>query len=127
MSRSPLTETVNRIGFAAEPKPASAVAATSSVARRAARSIELARVTRTKQLIVSLTALVGGLLLAAPAAIAADGVGLWGRTDDKVITYASFAVMGFFVILVVALTLVQQRLENRKERARDELERLRGP
>ena len=39
------------------------------------------------------------LLTLAPAAIAADGVGLWGRTDDKVITYFSFAVMAFFATM----------------------------
>ena len=31
--------------------------------------------------------LIGCLLLLAPAAMAADGVGLYGRTDDKVVTY----------------------------------------
>jgi hypothetical protein len=67
------------------------------------------------------------LLALAPAAIAADGVGLWGRTDDKVVTYASFAVMAFFAILVVVLSIIQIRLESRKERAREELERLRRP
>ena len=67
------------------------------------------------------------LLVLAPAAIAADGVGLWGRTDDKVVTYASFVVMGFFAILVVVLSVIQIRLENRKDRAREELERLRRP
>jgi hypothetical protein len=65
------------------------------------------------------------LLVAASPAMAADGVGLWGRTDDKVITFWSFAVMGFFVILVVVLSLIQIRLESRKERAREEIERLR--
>jgi hypothetical protein len=65
------------------------------------------------------------LLVAATPAMAADGVGLWGRTDDKVITFWSFAVMGFFVILVVVLSLIQIRLESRKERAREEIERLR--
>jgi hypothetical protein len=59
--------------------------------------------------------------------MAADGVGLWGRTDDKVVTYASFAVMAFFAILVVVLSIIQIRLESRKERAREELERLRRP
>lgn len=67
------------------------------------------------------------LLALAPAAMAADGVGLWGRTDDKVVTYASFAVMAFFAILVVVLSIIQIRLESRKERAREELERLRRP
>lgn len=66
-------------------------------------------------------------LVASPAALAADGVGLWGRTDDKVVTYFSFAVMAFFTVLITVLTIVQSRLESRKERAREELERLRRP
>jgi hypothetical protein len=67
------------------------------------------------------------LLAWAPTATAADGVGLWGRTDDKVVTYFSFAVMAFFAILVVVLSIIQMRLESRKDRAREELERLRRP
>ena len=67
------------------------------------------------------------LLLLAPVAMAADGEGLYGRTDDKVVTYASFIIIAFFAILVVVLSLIQIRLESRKERARDELERLRRP
>ena len=67
------------------------------------------------------------LLTLAPSALAADGVGLYGRTDDKVVTFFSFAVIAFFAILVVVLSLIQIRLESRKERAREELERLRGP
>ncbi len=67
------------------------------------------------------------LLAFAPAAMAADGVGLWGRTDDKVITYFSFAVMAFFAIFVVVATVIQSRLESRRDRAREELERLRRP
>jgi hypothetical protein len=67
------------------------------------------------------------LLVLAPGAMAADGVGLYGRTDDKVVTYASFIVMAFFAILVIGLSLVQIRLESRKERAREELERLGRP
>jgi uncharacterized membrane protein YbhN (UPF0104 family) len=65
------------------------------------------------------------VLALAPAALAADGVGLWGRTDDKVITFFAFAVMAFFAILVTVLSLIQIRLESRKERIRRELERLR--
>jgi uncharacterized membrane protein YbhN (UPF0104 family) len=67
------------------------------------------------------------VLALAPAAMAADGVGLWGRTDDKVITFFAFAVMAFFAILVTVLSLIQIRLESRKERLRRELERLRPP
>ena len=78
--------------------------------------------------LVALTAAALVLALAlAPAAMAADGVGLWGRTDDKVITFFAFAVMAFFTILVTVLSLIQIRLESRKERLRRELERLRPP
>jgi hypothetical protein len=63
----------------------------------------------------------------APSALAADGVGLWGPTDDKVVTYWGFGVMVFFVLFVVVLSLIQIRLESRKERLRQELERLRPP
>jgi uncharacterized membrane protein YbhN (UPF0104 family) len=78
--------------------------------------------------LVALTAAALVCLLAlAPAAMAADGVGLWGRTDDKVITFFAFAVMAFFAILVTVLSLIQIRLESRKERVRQELERLRPP
>lgn len=63
----------------------------------------------------------------APSAFAADGVGLWGPTDDKVVTYWGFAVIAFFAILVTVLSLIQMRLESRKERLRQEIERLRPP
>jgi hypothetical protein len=64
------------------------------------------------------------LLLAAPPALAADGEGLYGRTDDKVITFFCFGVIAFFAILVTVLSLIQMRLEARKERRRSDLERL---
>ena len=82
---------------------------------------------RARRLVLLLTTVALVLLAWAPTAMAADGVGLWGRTDDKVVTYFSFAVMAFFAILVVVLSVIQMRLESRKERAREELERLRRP
>jgi hypothetical protein len=72
--------------------------------------------------IVSLA--VTALLALAPAAFAADGVGLYGRTDDKIITFFAFGVMAFFTILVIVLSLVQIRLDARKERRTQDLERL---
>jgi peptidoglycan/LPS O-acetylase OafA/YrhL len=65
-----------------------------------------------------------GLLLAAPAALAADGVGTYGRTDDKVVTFFAFGLIAFFAILVTVLSLIQIRLENRKQRRTEDLERL---
>jgi hypothetical protein len=64
------------------------------------------------------------LLALAPAAMAADGVGTYGRTDDKVVTFFAFGVMGFFTILVITLSLIQIRLDNRKDRRKEDLERL---
>jgi hypothetical protein len=67
------------------------------------------------------------LAVGAPGAFAADGVGLWGPTDDKVVTYFGFACIIFFTVLVTVLSLIQGRLDSRKERRRQELERLRPP
>lgn len=78
----------------------------------------------TPALIVAMALL--GLLAVAPAAIAADGEGLWGRTDDRVITFFAFGVIGFFALLVIVLSLIQSRREGRKERLRRDFERLRG-
>ena len=69
----------------------------------------------------------GAMLASTPIAMAADGVGLWGRTDDRVVTYWGFAIIAFFAILVTVLSIVQIRLEGRKERAKQDLERLRRP
>lgn len=60
----------------------------------------------------------------APAAMAADGVGLYGRTTDKAVTYFAFGLIAFFAILVIVLSLIQIRLDNRKQRRTEDLERL---
>jgi putative copper export protein len=65
-----------------------------------------------------------GMLVIAPAAMAADGVGVYGRTDDKVVTFFAFGLIAFFAILVTVLSLIQIRLENRKQRRTEDLERL---
>jgi hypothetical protein len=84
-------------------------------------------VNRARRLAALLALTLGALLMGAPAAMAADGVGLWGRTDDKVVTYFAFGVMIFFTVLVIVASLIQGRLEGRKDRMREELERLRRP
>ena len=63
------------------------------------------------------------VLLAAPVALADNGVGLAGPTTDKTVTFFCFGVIAFFAILVIVLTLVQERLERRKERRRYDLQR----
>lgn len=64
------------------------------------------------------------LLLAAPAALASSGEGLAGRVSDQTITFFAFAVIAFFALLVIVLSLIQSRLERRKEKRRLDLERL---
>jgi hypothetical protein len=82
-------------------------------------------VSRLAKLVLVALIAVSALLVLAPTAMAADGVGLWGRTDDRVITFFAFAVIAFFAIFVTVLSLLQIRLESRKERLRAEMERLR--
>jgi preprotein translocase subunit SecG len=66
---------------------------------------------------IGLTALFYALM--APVALADGhdgGEGLWGETNDKVITYAGFILIVGFPILILILTLIQSRLEKRKDR-----------
>jgi hypothetical protein len=64
------------------------------------------------------------MLIAAPAAFASEGVGLAGPTDDKTVTFFCFGVIAFFAALVIVLSLIQNRLEKRKEQRRADLARL---
>ena len=57
--------------------------------------------------------------LLAPAALADGhdgGEGLWGETNDQVVTYAGFILIVGFPVLILTLTLIQNRLEKRKDR-----------
>lgn len=71
----------------------------------------------------ALLAALVSLLMAAPAALADNGVGLAGPTTDKTVTFFCFGVIGFFAILVIVLTLIQERLERRKEARKYDLQR----
>lgn len=70
---------------------------------------------------------VGALLGPAATALAADGEGLVGRPTDFEITMWGFGVIALFIILPIVLSYVQHRLDTRKERAREQLERVRKP
>jgi len=76
-----------------------------------------------RRLLPPLIALVA-LFVITPAAMAADGVGTYGRTNDKVVTFFAFGLIAFFAILVTVLSLIQIRLDNRKQRRTEDLERL---
>jgi hypothetical protein len=59
------------------------------------------------------------LAVSAPLALAAathdGGEGLWGETNDEVITNAGFVLIAFFPLLVFVLSMVQWRLDKRKD------------
>jgi len=78
---------------------------------------------RREQLAVGILAALFSPLLAAPVALAEYGVGLAGPTDDKTVTFFCFGVIAFFAITVIVLSLIQGKLEKRKERRRYDLER----
>jgi hypothetical protein len=66
-------------------------------------------------------------LASAPAALAADGVGLGGRTTDKSVTFFCFGVIALFMVLPIVLSLIQARLDGRKERMRERMDRVHRP
>jgi hypothetical protein len=63
------------------------------------------------------------MLLATPFALADNGTGLAGPTTDKTVTFFCFGVIAFFAILVIVLSLIQEKLERRKERRKFDLQR----
>ncbi len=69
-------------------------------------------------------ATVTAFLAFAPGAFAADGIGLYGPANDKVIVYFSFGAMIIFAAFVIGATLIQMRLDKRKEQRKEALERL---
>jgi putative copper export protein len=79
--------------------------------------------TRLTTAFAALGAVLLSLLLAAPLALADNGVGLAGPTTDKTVTFFCFGVIAFFAILVIVLSIVQGKLEARKERRRYDLQR----
>jgi hypothetical protein len=79
------------------------------------------------RLTVAIGIAVVAMLAIAPGAMAADGVGLGGRTTDKSVTFFCFGVIALFMILPIVLSLLQARLDGRKERMREQIERVRRP
>jgi len=77
-------------------------------------------VKRTVAALLSIWALI---LATAPMALASEGVGLAGPVTDKTVTFFCFGVIAFFAVLVIALSLIQGRLEKRKEQRKGDLAR----
>lgn len=77
-----------------------------------------------KRIAATLLSIWVSLLLLAPAAMAENGVGLAGPTTDKTVTFFCFGVIAFFALLPIVLSLIQGRLEKRKDQRREDLQRL---
>lgn len=83
------------------------------------------RLTKTAGGALAATALTAAI--GTPLAAAADGEGLLGRPTDFEITMWGFGVIALFIFLPIVLSIIQHRLDTRKERAREQLERVRRP
>ena len=70
---------------------------------------------RLRGALISISTLLMTLALAAPA-MAKGGEGLYGKTNDKVITNFGFGLIIFFALLVTTLSVGQYLLDRRKIR-----------
>jgi hypothetical protein len=69
-----------------------------------------------RRLLATFTSSVLLLLALAPQALAEnDGRGLYGATNDKVVTNAGFILIIFFPTFVFVMSMLQRKLEKRKE------------
>jgi hypothetical protein len=78
--------------------------------------VEFPLVTRFRLLVAFAAALAVSLALAAPALAGKGGEGLYGKTNDKVITNFGFGLMILFTLLVIVLSAIQGLLNRRKEK-----------
>jgi hypothetical protein len=60
-------------------------------------------------------ALLLSLALAPAAEATNDGRGLYGETNDQVVTNVGFIIIAFFPIFVIVMSTLQRHLEKRKE------------
>jgi hypothetical protein len=68
-----------------------------------------------RALFTAATTLALTLALAAPAMASHAGEGWAGELNDKVITFFSFGVILFFVLVVIVFSWLQGRLERKKD------------
>jgi hypothetical protein len=70
---------------------------------------------RLRMLLTALSSLALTRALAAPAMADGAGEGLAGETDDKIVTFFCLGVVLFFTLVVILGSLIQGRLEKRKD------------
>lgn len=70
---------------------------------------------RVRALLTGLQATALALVLAGPAAAGDNGEGLVGETDDRIVTAFGLGAVVFFTLVAVLGTVLQSRLERRKQ------------
>ena len=70
-----------------------------------------------RRLTATLVTTLLALLVLVPAALAAPdaGQGTYGEANDKIVTNAGFIVIAFFPLFILAMSLLQWKLEKRKD------------
>ena len=64
-------------------------------------------------------------LVVAPGALGHDGgEGLWGETNDKIVTNAGFILIAFFPLFIFLMSMLQMTLDRRKDRRKKALKAL---
>jgi len=84
--------------------------------RRGSAQIDLQPPMTRRLSTTALLALTALLVLAAPALAHDGGEGLYGETNDRVVTNAGFILIIFFPLFIFAVSMLQWRLEVRKAR-----------
>ncbi len=69
---------------------------------------------RLRVLAISLGTALGSLLLATSAFASDNGEGLWGETNDRVVTAFGLGLVLFFTLVVVLGSAIQGRRDKRK-------------
>lgn len=68
-----------------------------------------------RRLPISAVLAVTAVLVAAAPVLAHDnGEGLWGETNDRIVTNAGFILIIFFPLFIFIVSMIQWRLEKRK-------------
>jgi len=70
---------------------------------------------RIRALAISLAVTVASLVLPVSAFASDNGQGLYGETDDRIVTAFGLGLVVFFTLFVVILSLIQGALDRRKE------------
>jgi hypothetical protein len=70
---------------------------------------------RLRALLAAVATLALALAVAAPAMAGGAGEGLAGETNDKIVTFFCLGVVLFFTVVVIVGSLIQGRLEKRKD------------